>query len=536
MINATVESRVEDTISPARVVTAAAGFEAIRMIRHPLTLLGVALSVWLMWTLGGSVAPILERDSVFLAGAMLPLAATTLLVANMAVLRQRKTPELLDATPLTEQQRMLAVQVGVLGPVVVTLLLQAIGLTYLLTGGPIGTIDWPELAAGPAAVALLGVGGVFLARRLPHPAVPLVALVLLAVVQYVASPDAQLFSSPEPTANIEWLAPWMTPSAFAPVENLAERPSVLHLVYLIVLTLTMGALAVPTGGVAQLMSLTAGVAVAAGIVVVSLALPSEPRPLFDWRGAAANQTCESIDGIEYCAFELYADWIPRWEATLEGVHALAPVSAHRVMQRPHNIGFDEPSVVTADGLILASTHWDRDDAVPYFSLDLALRAAQSAVGLPTTRQLRPYTEAEIESIVEQNPGYPGDLRAQLEAEGEHEAECSALGQARSVVSFWLAGAGVDKGLEGWQQVLSERPWTSTFSFNNVHRYGTLLGVDDARLALRLLELPTADVHEKLLARWDQVIDPSTSSADLASWFGLTIPPAQEQDFHVEPCP
>lgn len=522
--------------SMAPAVRELALVEAIRMLRHPLTWLGVAMSLWLMWTLGGSVAPILERDSVFLAGAMLPLAAATLLVANFAVLRQRKTPQLLGTTPLTEQQRVLAVQFGVLGPVVVTLVLQVIGLTYLLTGAPIGTIDWPELAGGPAAVALLGVGGVFLGRRLPHPAVPLVALVVLAMLQFVASPDAQLFSPPGPTANVEWLAPWMTPSAFAPVENLAMRPSLLHLVYLITFTLTLGALAVPTGGIARLIPLASGVTVAAGIVVVSFTLPSEPRSIFDWPRAAANQTCDSIDGIEYCAFDFYADWIPRWQTTIAGVDALAPVSADKVMQCPHNIGFEEPSVLTADGLIVASTHWDRDGAVPYFRLDLALRAAQSAVGLPTTPQLRPFTEAEIRSILDQNPGYPGDLRAQLEAEGEHEAECSAMGRARSVLSFWLAGAGVDDGLEGWQRVLSERPWTSTFSMENVHRHGTLLGVGDAELALQLLALPTTDVQEELLARWDQVIDPSTSSADLASWFGLTIPPAQDPGFHVEPCP
>lgn len=536
MSTATLETRTEDTASPAQLVGEAARFEAIRMIRHPLTWLGVILSVWLMWTLGGSVAPILERDSVFLAGAMLPLAAATLLVANFAVLRQRKTPELLDATPLTEQQRVLAVQFGILGPIVLTQVLQGIGLTYLLTGAPIGSIDWPELAGGPAAVALLGVGGVFLGRRLPHPVVPLVALVILAMLQFVASPDAGIFSPPQPTANVEWLAPWMTPSAFTPIENLALRPSFLHLGYLIVLTLMLGAAAVPMKGTLRLIRLAAGVAVAAGVVAVSLTLPSEPRSLFDWPRAAANQTCESADGIEYCAFGFYADWIPRWQTTLAGVDALAPVTADKVMQRPHNIGFEEPSVLTADGLIVASTHWDRDGAVPYFSLDLALRAAQSAVGLPTTPQLRPYTEAEIQSVLDQNPDYPGDLRAQLEAEGEQETVCSALGQARSVVSFWLAGAGIDNGPEGWQKVLNERPWTSTFSIANVHRHGTLLGVADAELALQLLVLPTTDVQEELLARWDQVIDPTTSSAELASWFGLTVPPTPEPGFHVEPCP
>lgn len=235
------------TPAPTRAVAVLALFEASRMLVHPITWVGVALSIWLMWTLGRNVAPILERDSVFLAGLVLPLAAATLLVANLSVLRQRKTPEMLDASPGDVRRRILGVQVGVLGPVLLATVVQAIGLIYLLIGGPIGSVVWLEFMGGPVAVALFGVGGTFLGRLLPHPIVPLVALVAVATLLLLARPDFGSNPTSAPAANIEWLAPWMPPSAVAPIEELASRPSVLHLSYLIVLTVLLGAFAIPSG-------------------------------------------------------------------------------------------------------------------------------------------------------------------------------------------------------------------------------------------------------------------------------------------------
>lgn len=37
------------------------------------------------------------------------------------------------------------------------------------------------------------------------------------------------------------------------------------------------------------------------------------------------------------------------------------------------------------------------------------------------------------------------------------------------------------------------------------------------------------------SRWPEVIDPVTTSADLAEWFGMSAPVYPETDFYQEPC-
>jgi hypothetical protein len=502
-----------------------------------LTWFGALGSIWLMWTLGGDVAPILERDSVFVAGGILPLAAATLLVSNYAILRQRRLLETLDAYPSDANRRILGVQLGLVGPTLLAILLQSVGLVYLLMGGPIGTVNLWEWAVGPLLIVVFGLGGVLIGRWLPHPIVAPVALVGLGVLQLLASPDAQIFSS-VPTANVEWLAPWMMPSAFAPIEDLALRPSVLHLGYLAVLALALGTLALEIRGRGRLAPLAVCGLFAVAVVVVSFNLSSEPTIRFDWPEAAANQVCSTVDEIEYCAFEFYADWIPRWQETVASVNDLAPVSIDTVIQRPPNHGWDDNSGIPASGfVVLTSLEWDRVDGLPTQGFRLAIDVAQSAVGLPSTPEIRSFTPEEIESIVEQNPGYPGDLRAQLEEEGSYPKACSAIGQARAVVTVWLAGTALVDGasfLEARMKELHPSAISLTWP-DRAHEPSVMIGRPDAELAAELLALPVAEVHSELLSRWPEVMDPATTSADLASWFGLSAPVYPELDFYQAPC-
>lgn len=528
----------ERATNATSVASQLAKFERRRALRHPLNWVGALLSLWMMWILGGDVAPILERDSVFLAGAMLPLAATALLVANYATLRLRRTPDILGSYPSGPNLRILGIHLGVIGPALLAFLLQAIGIWYLITGGPIGSIDWWELAVGPVMVAVFGMGGVLPGRWLPHPIVAPVALVGLGFLQLMASPDAEIFSPSEPAANFEWLAPWMTPSAFVPIEDLALRPSQLHLVYLVALALLVAGLALQVQGMARLIRVSLAGLFLAATIVISFNLPSGPGSVFDWPEAAASQTCATERGIEYCAFGFYEDWIPRWQETVAAVDAVLPVAVTNVMQRPVNIGFDEPGVLEADGLVLTSTFWDRKGATPLHSFDLALRAAHSSVGLPTTLQIRPYTEEEIESILEQNPGYEGDLRAELEeSEAESPKTCSALGQARAVVAVWLAASALDGGEQTLEEALARYPAATTFriGFGRLHHQPTSIGRPDAELAVDLLAVPIAEVQAELDVRWEEVTDPATTSTELASWFGLPAPEYPESDFFEEPC-
>lgn len=523
--------------SPSTVGVALGRFEARRSLRHPLTWLGVAGSGWMMWTLGADAAPILERDSVFLAGAMLPVAAATLVVANYATLRQERCPELLFSQPGGNDKPILGVQLGLAGPVLVAVALQAVGLVYLFMGGPIGSIDWWELAVGPLVVAVFGLGGVVLGRRLRHPIVAPVTLVAVGAVHLLGSPDAQIFRPQQgPNANFEWLVPWMMPSAFAPIEDLTTRPSELHVFYLVALIAVLGFLATPSRGYA-VFGVGLAVILVGAVVVISFMLPTGPRSGIDWREAAALQTCATEDGVEYCAFGFYQAWIPLWSTTVASVNSILPVEVNTVIQRPPNIHFDEPGTLEAEGLIVVFTEWDRQGAIPRHGFELAVNAAHSAVGLPTTPRSRKRTEGEIESIVRANPDHPDDLRSQLENEDVPPRSCSAVGQARAVVAVWLAAAALDRGDEALQAALTNAPDSPIFriAFDVSHQSATTIGREDARLAQQLLALPTDAVARELRLRWGQVVDPATRSGELGSWFGLQAPSAPDPELLIGPC-
>ncbi len=527
-----------EVISPptlGRVVLQLARFDGRRLLRHPLTWIGALASLGMMWLWMGGRAPILPRDSVYLAGATMPLAGTTFLAAFYASLRDRANPEMLASYQHGRNVRLCGIQLGLLGPVFLALLLEAVGLVYLLAGGPIGEITWVELAGGPAMVAALGSGGVLLGRFLPHPIVAPVALLGLGMLQFLASPDAQI-SSGQPTANFEWLAPWIVPSAFEPVEEFAGRPGFLHLGYLLAVTMMFALLVLVARGRPRVFQLVLAVIVVGGLVRISMSLPGEDPFHYGWSEAADAQVCVNEEGVEYCAFEFYEDWIPAWQETVAAVDALFPVAIDAVIQRPHNIGWGVNSGLPNDGVIALTTlEWDRAGAAPDQAFGLALASAQSALGLPPSRQVRVRTPEEIDSIVAQNPDYP-ELRQQLESEQPALQFCSATGQARAVVAAWLAGAALTDGSGRLEAAIERsRPSPVIRIAGPAHTPGAFLDVSDAELAQDLLKLPVAEVRAQLEERWAQVTRTATTSAELASWFGLPGPGYEESGFFQEPC-
>ncbi|HUP15609.1 MAG TPA: hypothetical protein VM848_06120 [Acidimicrobiia bacterium] len=110
----------------------------------------------------------------------------------------------------------------------------------------------------------------------------------------------------------------------------------------------------------------------------------------------------------------------------------------------------------------AHSEWDRAGALSSQQFNLALLAAHSSVGLPLTKQTREWTEAEIDEIEEQNPDYPGDLRAQLESEPASPRFCSAFGQARAVVAVWLPASALERGEEALASQLGDAPTRRIF--------------------------------------------------------------------------
>lgn len=203
--------------SSAETVRALARIEGPRLLRHPAFVAGAALAVLF--------SMMMVRDNVggayqLLMGAgLVPLAAGTLLAANLAALRSLRsdTVELQGALPARPLAMTLAHLLSLAWAVAAGIAFVA--TAFLLTGAGAGIeVDATgrtavpsvfELAQGPAAIAVSGAAGIALARAVPH----LAASGLLVVVLLAGD---MMLSSQSTESVLAWLAP---------VVNTAHAPS-----------------------------------------------------------------------------------------------------------------------------------------------------------------------------------------------------------------------------------------------------------------------------------------------------------------------
>jgi hypothetical protein len=338
----TLDARSGSKAAPTvrRVVPRLALGEAVRIVRNPVTWLATAGSLWLTWRWVGQTAPILFRDSVYVVGGLMPLAAAALLLGNFATLREKDTEEnqLLESLPNPAMVRT----GGLLGAgatwACVALSVEGAAVWFLLAGEPIGQFRWLELASGPVIVATAWCGGVLSARWAPWGVVAPLALVALAFVTLVSSPDAVLFSpESEPKHSFEWLALWTPPSSFGPAEAQLFRPVGPRLFYLAVLLAVTAGLALARHFATSVRRLTAVSAAAVLFTAAAVAPTQTPNYWWDgvdWQAYFDEQHCEMIGDVTYCAFPGYRDWIPRWHDTIEATRRLVPIEVEHVIQRP----------------------------------------------------------------------------------------------------------------------------------------------------------------------------------------------------------
>lgn len=473
-----------------------------RLLRHPLNVVGAAGSLVLIWRFVGDTAPVLPRDSVYLAGAMLPLAATVFFTANLTTMRWRHLPELLYSLPTSAARHLLGMTAAVLGPALLGVVLTGLGLVYLLLGDPIGDVAWLEIAAGPLMVFAFGTVGVVLGYWLPNAVVAPLTLLALGQAQLSASPSITTFPpSMESSLHFEWISPWMSPSHYIPVEMWAEsRPDLAHALFLLLAPVVLAAIAI-LGARRRYVS-AAGLAAASLVSVVALsATMPEPIDGFDLPAYYASQQCEERNAVTYCVSPMYSSWVDHWEETVDDVGDLVPTKVDWVVQRTpwFDTTEDWANQIDAD-VARASYRWDRPGGIPSRALALGFEVAQTTVGLATTQ-------------------------------GE---QCQAYGQARAVAAVWLAAASLEDGDKALDRAIDAYPITFQ-AIDLPHHTATEVFVADARLARDLLELPTSQVNNTLTSRWDEVVDPSTTSTQLAGWFDLTAPSRPAIDLEMEPC-
>jgi hypothetical protein len=276
-MSATVEAvsrpgELEQAAQPIRrTVAALTRVEAPRLLRHPVFLVGVGLSV-VEFVAHPDVKPADVGYSPFsnsvgaayfnLTGwGVMALALATLIALNFAALRGRRhhTDELYDSLPVPARARTAACLIASLCGLAIAAVLVAAAYRYLGAGDSL-VVDYDgltavpsgyELAQGPLLVAVFGALGVALAVWLPRLGATFTVLFALFVTETLLGSWTTLHG------GLRWLLPFANSATFSrPHANFPEGISSdqgvrgfdvagarWHLLYLVALGILLAALA-----------------------------------------------------------------------------------------------------------------------------------------------------------------------------------------------------------------------------------------------------------------------------------------------------
>lgn len=491
--------------------------EAARMARHPLVLAGGAASIALFAFRCAGYAPVLQRDSVYVAGSLLPLAAATSFAANLTGLRDRRlgTAEVVASAPhgsAVAGARLAACLV----PVAYAVLLSAAGVLALVVAGGVGRPAAWELATGPALVAAAGAAGLALARAVPSPLAPLPLLVAGVVATFVLDGDA--------LSRRRWLAPYVDFTTRVDAVELARRPAALHAVAVLGLA---AALAVAAVGRRPR---RAGAGMAAGLAVAVLAGGAQLRPASAADVAEARrfaldrgavQRCSARGAVDVCLYPGYTGWADDYGAVAASVLGGLPIGdAGRLVleQRPPRLVPDAwPAPVRTD--VNGALGADRrpgvlqvgmDRVLPSGALDLRSAVGMFAAGLPVA----PGAGAPIEGVgADPTGGRPPDVY------------CDGRGQGRVAAGLWAAIRGAPEARRALGDLVALASGPDGASYR-ITAGGVDVGPVEAALAVALAEAG-GTVAATLADRWGDVTSPATSTADLADLTGLDVPVVDE---------
>jgi hypothetical protein len=165
-----VEDAAASRPTPSTLL-ALGGWEAARLLRHPLVLLAAAGSYVfaLNHVNNGSAGNIYEGIT---SVQSLILGPAAFFAANRAASRDRRadTAEMVTTAPTGPRRRTIAVLLAAAGPAVLTAaVIAALAMTYRGVGiTPPRWPAWPELAVQPVTVLGGGLLGVLTARWVPH--------------------------------------------------------------------------------------------------------------------------------------------------------------------------------------------------------------------------------------------------------------------------------------------------------------------------------------------------------------------------------
>ncbi|MEO5842239.1 MAG: hypothetical protein ABIQ73_23895 [Acidimicrobiales bacterium] len=459
------------------------------------------------------------QASIELILGLVPLGWAVMVATNLAALRDRRhrVSELADTLPAAPATRTAGLLLGglVLVPVVAVLL--AVTLIVMLNSNELsGSPAIDELAVGLLIIGGASIVGVAVARWLPRS-----MFVVPAIFVTIALADSLDKSS---TSRVRFLG-FRTPPSPSLLPALDDRPTLWHLVWLATWCGLMAAVALARHGVGRRLGVAfvtlAVLAMLSGVAQIASASAGEAAARADVLNRPADhQRCENIGAVDYCAYANYDDRIDEWQQVISAVLAHVPSAVAGQLREVHQraepvVGnslcrpSDYLSVLEApvrkkvsieqawfaDGQIHPGLS---DESLPCNRARLnllwtAVQAGAWAVGLPPTRSYS-------------------------------APRCVADGQARAVIALWLGNVASGK----LQQLSDVADTTDSGAlaysgWDTPPPWGVEFARADTAAALALAGVATADFDRMLADHWDELVDPSTSSARLFALLNLPAP-------------
>jgi hypothetical protein len=507
-----------EAADPRGAMLALARVEARRLLRHPVTIVGVLLFLAPMvyeWVSGGANRyPVLhDEDWSKQFIGLLTLGGAALVAANLAALRahRHRTTAQYGVLVLPDPWRTAGFLLAVVpfAGVVAVLVALRVGLLAALPGA-VGRPNPYELALFPAVVLLLGALGVLLARVFRTTVVP--PLVLLGLV--VATFGGVMASVPG-SRYLRWLLPVSVEEPLMPLPaDLMTRPAGRHLAYVagLLVVLVVAALAV-TGARGRRLTLAG----AAGLAIAVLAGSAQYLPVSDAVekarvGAVASpagmQTCRTVDQVTYCAFDDFAPWIDGWDTVVRGVLRGVPEQeARKPLAVRQRVSTDD---ARANGFV--STPEDRAVVAE------AWRRIDEAAGTPNSVTIGTHWGEGSDEV-----GFAGRVAFEVVARKGPGADGVICG-TQGVLVGWLAGQATPLAAAGLREI--DASSTGGVSFFD-RGFNAFLTVDDREMAvvLALLKRPAAEVAETVKRSWAELSAADTPTERAGEIFGVPVPPA-----------
>lgn len=543
----------EESVRSRRILLAVARFETTRVWRHPALIIAVLVTGFELYRqVDWSRAPVLNRDSFTTAWPMIFLAAGVFLSIGSAAHRRHAVEEddALQGLPVSPTTQAIGIGLAFVSPLLVGIVMQGTALVLRALDGPVTSIVWSEVLTGPLTVALGAAAGLAIGYGFRSPlALPISIVGFAGGILTVWWANSGYLLGP----YTPWLAPVTSLDWNQYTYEQAYRPSSAHAVYLLLLVGFFGFAAAVRGrsGRERFVSVAAAVFLLGGAVLAGIAQLNELTPAEEtarqapFDPVAGNYICEDRATVTYCAYVGYEVWIEEWVAQIEPVLASMP---EEVTARPLGVRQQIPYYLDGEelpqvGNVMAGMWWSRrpvDANYVSHPLGMALATAGWAVGFPD-RDLPIRTTLVDDEIVAE----PVDDPAAVDPDELHYRSCRADGQARAVAAMWYAAQATPESTAGLEFLTSGERYGGIPTGENVvldlgYRQPSSSVIyyrKEAIVALDLDRLPADQVRDTLTARWEEVTDPSTTTEELATWFGITVPEMSDADqMGTIPCP